>query len=101
MADITLSVLLLSALYGIVGAGLYVFVNKLLEQKLFLQVAEHLVAGAFVGIVSILLLGYAVPDTIYAAAPIITAGYFALDVIDSVAQKYAGAGAPAAAAPKA
>ncbi len=90
-----LGTVLLAALYGLIGSIAYLFINRILEQKLYLSAAEHLVSGVIVGVLAIFVLGYAVPVNLLTATPIIVLGYFSLDVLDSLVQKYAGGPSPA------
>jgi hypothetical protein len=76
-------------LAGLLGGGVYVFYNHLVQQKLYLQALWHLAAGAVVGLLAIFMLGYVAPVTIADAMPIVILGYAGTDVIDSLAQRIA------------
>jgi hypothetical protein len=88
--DITATILVQAALWGLLGGIVYVAVNRLLSQALFLSAIEHLVASVVVGVIAVVLLGYAIPVgfTVATVLPLITAGYFALDILDGLVQSW-------------
>ncbi len=98
MVDLTLTTFLLAGFGGAFGGALYVLYNHLVAQKLYLTALEHLGAGFAAGLLAILFLGYAVPDSIYAIGPLVLIGYAGTDVVDSFVQSRASAAASAAAA---
>jgi hypothetical protein len=79
------------AIGGLIGGGVYVAYNHLVQQKLYLSAIWHLVAGGIAGLAGIFVLGYAVPESATWAAvfPLVVLGYFGTDVVDSLAQDIA------------
>lgn len=78
------------ALVGGAGGLFYAYFNKLLTVATYLSAGTHVAAGAAVGAgiaFGLLGSGYPVPTDWHTALPTFAAGYFAIDVLDSIAQK--------------
>lgn len=94
MVDLYLTGLVVALFLGALGGGLYALINNLFSSKdTYFSALEHVVVGAVVGLVLVILFGYPAtyPPTAASALPFVAAGYAGLDVLQLIAAKLEGA----------